>query len=201
MIIYGTNSKLLITQQITETCPNCNTNNTMHISVYQKWAHIFWIPTFPIGKAGGSYCESCNQVLKPKNMPADIRLNYDNIKAQSSLPIWTFSGIGVIVLIAIAVFIFNKQKAQKVTQMIPSIQKGDIMHMKLEDNAYTLVKVNRVKGDSVFLFLNKFQTNNLSGIDDLKSKGYDTLEEGFTIADLKAMDSREEIIDIERNKK
>jgi len=71
---------------------------------------------------------------------------------------------------------------------------------KLESNTYTLVKVNRVKGDSVFLFLNKFQTNKLSGIDDLKSKGYETFEEGFTISDLKAMDKKEEIIDIERYK-
>ncbi len=198
MIVYGTRAKLLKTEFIAEPCPNCNTHNSMQMNVFQKWAHIFWIPFFPIGKTGVSQCTHCQQVLKLKQMPPIIRLGYDNLKSQTNIPIWTFSGIGVIIVIAIAVSISEQQTAKKVTQMIPSLKKNDILHIKLKDNAYTLAKVNRVNKDSVFFFANNYQTDRITDIDNLKDKGYATKEDTLTIADLKGMNEKEQILDIER---
>ena len=198
MIIYGTRAKLLKTEFIAEPCPNCNTQNKMQMNVFQKWAHIFWIPFFPIGKTGVSQCTHCQQVLKLKQMPPMLRMSYDNMKSQTNIPIWTFSGVGVIIVIAIAISISQQQTAKKVTQMIPSLKKNDILHIKLKDNAYTLAKVNRVNKDSVFFFANNYQTDRVTDIDNLKDKGYATTEDTLTVADLKDMNQKEQILDIER---
>jgi hypothetical protein len=199
MIIYGTNAKLVKTEYIGETCPNCNSLNTMSMSIFQRWAHIFWIPTFPIGKTGASHCTHCQQVLNLKQMPEILRISYDNLKSQTRIPIWTFSGVGVIILIGVAVTISNLHTADKVTKMIPALKAGDILQVKLKDNVYTLARVSRVKGDSVFLLPNQFQTDKATGINDLKSKGYETQEELLTTADLQEMNKKEQILDIERD--
>ncbi|RWY50382.1 hypothetical protein [Mucilaginibacter gilvus] len=198
MIVYGTKAKVLLTEAITEPCPNCNTRN-LQMNILQKWAHIFWIPTFPIGKTGVSQCAQCKQVLKEKEMPTALKLSYDNLKLQTKTPIWTFSGIGVIILIGIFVTIHGRQNAERITKMIPALQKGDVLALKFKDNAYSLAKVMQVKGDSVFFVNNKYQTDGESGLNDLKTKEYDTELRFFTIAELKAMNKNEKVIDIDRN--
>jgi hypothetical protein len=199
MIIYGTKAKVIKTEYIAEPCPNCNTLNSLQMNILQKWAHVFWIPFFPIGKTGISQCTHCQQVLVLKNMPPMLRMSYDNMKSDTKIPVWTFSGIGVIIVIAIVINISDRQTAKKVTQMIPSLKKDDILQIKLKDNAYTLAKVNRVKGDSVFLFANSFQIDRATDINKLKDKDYVTTEDTLTVADLKEMNKNERILDIERH--
>ena len=199
MIIYGTNAKVIKTEAITEACPNCNTTNSIIINIWQKWAHIFWVPVLPMGKTGSSECIHCQQVLSLKKMPLILQISYENIKSQTSVPIWTFSGVGVIMLIGVAVTISNLHTANKVTKMIPTLKAGDILQVKLKENVYTLARVSRVKGDSVFLLPNQFQTDKATGINDLKSKGYETQEELLTTADLQEMNKKEQILDIERD--
>ncbi len=198
MIIYGTRSKAVKTEYIAEPCPNCRTLNSMQMHIFQKWAHIFRIPFFSIGKTGISQCTHCQQVLALKNMTPELKLSYDNLKSDTKIPIWTFSGIGVIIVIAIAVNISERQTAKKVSQMISSLKKDDIIHIKLKDKAFTLAKVNRVKGDSVFLFANTYQTDKATSINDLKDKSYSITEDTLTVADLLDMNKEEKILDIER---
>ena len=199
MIVYGTRAKVLATENVIDACPNCNSHNTVHISVLQKWAHIFWIPFFPIGKTGVSQCTNCKQVLKLKEMPAGLRLSYDNIKAQTKTPVWTFAGLMLIAVVAVAITFYEQQKSQKVTQMIPFLKKGDIIHLRLSDTTFTVEKVSRVKGDTVFLLYSKYQINRFMDISDLESKEFETQEEAVTVADLKAQDKKDEIIDIKRD--
>jgi preprotein translocase subunit YajC len=199
MIIYGIKSKVTRTECITEPCPNCNKQNSVQISIWQKWAHIFWIPVLPMGKTGSSECTHCQQVLSLKKMPAILKMSYENVKLQTNTPVWTFSGIGVIIILVIVVNISEKQTAKKVTGMIPSLQKGDILQLKIKDNAYTLAKVNRVKDDTIFISLNKFQTDHSTSLHNLKDKTYETQEEALSVGDLKEMDKKEEILDIERD--
>ncbi|WP_448698980.1 hypothetical protein ACFGVR_18900 [Mucilaginibacter sp. AW1-3] len=104
MIIYGSKATHIITEQIAEQCPHCSSANTMHMSVFQRYAHVYWIPMFGIGKTGVSQCLHCKQVLKLKEMPHALKLAYDNVVLRAKTPLFVFSGlavIAVIVLIAI----------------------------------------------------------------------------------------------------
>lgn len=198
MIIYGTKAKIILTEATTELCPSCNTHN-VYMNVLQKWAHIFWIPTSPIGKTGVSQCTHCQQVLNLKQMPPALKFSYDNIKSQSKTPLWTFSGAAVIAIIFAAAAVHGTQNAERITKMIPALQPNDVLELKIDANAFSLAKVTRVNRDTVFFLNNKYQTDRESGLNDLKTKDYDSEERFFTVADLKEMNKKDKVIDIDRD--
>src|ERR1017187_1201353 len=198
MIIYGSKNKELAKEILTDQCQNCGKQNCVHIHVFQKYAHAFWIPIFPMEKTGGSQCDHCKQVLKLKEMPPSLRAAYDNLKSQTKTPIWTYSGLAIIaVLIAIGL-IGDKTNDEKNAKLVLMPQSGDIFQIKTKDNQYTLYKVDEVQGDSVFVKANNYETNSASGLDDLKKKEYSEDILGFTKTELKQMLDKGEIIDIDR---
>ena len=201
MIIYGTKAKLLKSEITADQCPNCNTANSIQMNVFQRWAHIFWIPFFLIGKTGVSQCLNCRQVLKLKEMPASLKLSYDNLKTQTKIPVWTFAGCFLIVIGSIFFFISEKQKAKKVNEWVLSPQKNDVFHIKLKNDHYTLYRVNKVSNDSVYLALNKYESDREDGLDDVEAKGdtaYDSAQEGIAKPFLIEMAKEGTILDIER---
>ena len=198
MIVYGSKATLLKSEFISEPCPNCNTNNTMQMSIYQRYAHIFWIPFFPIGKIGVSACSNCKQVLKDKNMPASLKLSYENLKSQTQPPIWNFAGLGIVAVIAIAVTINDNQTKKKVSRLVLTPKPGDVLHIKEKDTSYTLYKLTKVTKDSVYLVTCKYQTDQESGLDDLEGKGFDTVENALSRSEFAGMNTDEKILDIDR---
>ncbi|WP_276503545.1 zinc-ribbon domain-containing protein [Terrimonas pollutisoli] len=201
MIIYGTRSKELAKQVLTDKCPNCGTQNSMEIYVFQKYAHVFWIPLFPMSKTALSQCNHCKQVLKEKQMSSSLLSSYSTLKEQSKTPKWTFSGLALIVALVAFAFVSEKKKDEKNAKLILSPQSGDIFEIKTEDHQYTLYKVDGLRGDSVLIRVNNYETNKVSGLNDLKKKGEAAYSEDlFAILkkDLQQMLDKGEIMDIER---
>ncbi len=97
MIIYGSRATHLKSAQSTTTCPSCNTKGSVILSVFGKYAHIFWIPLFPIGKKGISQCQHCKNVLATREMPEAIKREYDELKADCKSPIWQYVGLFIFV--------------------------------------------------------------------------------------------------------
>jgi len=201
MIIYGSKSKELAKDILTDKCPNCGTQNSIDMHVFQKYAHVFWIPFFPMGKTGVSQCDHCKQVLKLKEMSSSLKISYDNLKAQTKVPIWMFSGLVLVAALIAFGVISDKKKDEKNAKLILTPQSGDIFEIKTNDNQYTLYKIAQVQGDSVFVRINNYETNKATGIDDLKRKGDNVYSEevfGLSKAELKQMLDKGEILDIER---
>lgn len=201
MIVYGSKAKQLAKEIIIEKCPNCGKQNSTELYIFQRYAHVFWIPFFPMGKTAVSQCDHCKQVFKLKEMPSSVKSSYENLKLQTKTPIWTFSGLALVaILISIGVVSAQKND-EKNAKLILSPQSGDVFEVKTEDNQYTLFKVDNVKGDSIFLRVNEYETNKISGLNDLKRKGDKAYsEETFPVlkSELKEMLGKGEIIDIER---
>lgn len=201
MIIYGSRSVKQAVEQLSEPCPHCGTSNSLELYVFQKYAHVFWIPFFPLGKTAVSQCNHCKQILKKDEMPSSMLHAYDRIKTKTRVPVWTFAGLALVgVLIAVG-FVSDKQKDEKNAKLIQSPAAGDVFEVRTKEGQYTLMKVAEVKGDSLFIQLHQYETNKLKGLADLKRKG----ESGFTEEvfvllkdDVKAMLKDGEIIDVVR---
>jgi hypothetical protein len=201
MIVYGTKNKELAKEIITDKCPNCGTQNSIDMHVFQKYAHVFWIPFFPTGKTGVSQCDHCKQVLKLKEMPASLKDDYENIKARFKTPLWMFSGLALVAALVAIGIISEKQKGEKNAKFIHAPVAGDIFEIKTKESQYTLYKVDEVNGDSVFVRINNYETNKATGINDLKKKGDSVYSEeayGFSKNELKQMLEKGEIMDIDR---
>jgi hypothetical protein len=80
---------------------HCNSQNTTSAAIYQKIAHVFWMPVFPMGKTGGTECSHCKQILREKELSSDIKPAYDQLKATAKAPISVYWGAAVLILLAI----------------------------------------------------------------------------------------------------
>ncbi len=71
----------------------------------------------------------------------------------------------------------------------------------MKNDHYTLYKVNKVSGDSVYLALNKYEVDREDGLDDIATKGdsaYDSAQEGIAKQFLVEMAKEGTILDIDR---
>jgi hypothetical protein len=199
MIVYGSRSKELEKDILTDQCPNCGKQNSIDMHVFQKYAHVFWIPFFPMGKTGVCQCYHCKQVLTLKEMPASLATSYESLKTRAKTPIWMFSGLGVLAIMITIGFISDKQSDEENARLILMPHAGDVFEIKLGSKQYTLYKVAQVEGDSVFVQLNDYETNKVTGLNDLKKETYSEDLLGFSKSELKQMLEKGDIIDIERN--
>jgi hypothetical protein len=201
MIIYGSNTKQLAKEVLTDICPNCGTQNSVELYVFQKYAHVFWIPFLLLGKTAVSQCDHCKQVLKIKEMPSSLKTAYDNLKSQTKTPIWTFSGLALVAVLITVGILNDKKNDEKNAKLVLTPQSGDIFEIKTKDDQYTLYKVENIEGDSAFIRINQFETNKVTGLADLKRKGESAYSEDvfpFSKTELKIMLDKGEILDIER---
>src|SRR6187402_2989521 len=174
MIIYGSKPvHLKSVQSPTLVCPNCAQTGTVVLSAFSKHAHIFWIPVFPIGRMGVSQCQHCKQVLELKAMPHELKREYDILKAETKVPLWQFSGLGVIaVIIAFATYSSGEDK-KKEAEYLANPVAGDVYRYKTESKQYSTLKVVSVSADSVFVSPNGYETNKMSGIYEIdKAENY-----------------------------
>ncbi len=201
-MVIGTKSTLLKSEYIAGQCPNCHSNYSVQMNVFQRYVHVCWIPFFRFEKTGVSRCDNCHQVLELYRMPESLKLSYERLKVQTRGPLWHFSGLVLALLCVVALIITEKQKIEKVSKLVQSPQKDDIFEVKIKDDQYTLYKVAKVKGDTVYFFANKLQTDQEEGLSQLLDKGpqgfaTDSIY-GLSKSALIKMDKKDEIIDIDR---
>ncbi|MEP6675942.1 MAG: zinc-ribbon domain-containing protein [Ferruginibacter sp.] len=201
MIVYGIKAKELLKETLLDKCPNCGTQNSVDLYIFQRYFHIFWLPVIPVGKTAVSQCSNCKQTLKLKEMPEALKLSYDNVKTKTKTPVWMFSGLALILVIIIVGISEARMKDEKNSKLILSPQKGDIFEIKISSSRYTLYKVDEVSGDSVFVRINNYETNLSSGMDELKRKGdneYSEDEMSISKSGLKKMLDDGEIMNVDR---
>ncbi|MFM7022210.1 MAG: zinc-ribbon domain-containing protein [Flavobacteriales bacterium] len=93
MIIQGIKKKETRNERIFDTCPDCGTKNCIDVTIYQRYYHFFFIPVFPVWKSGEIVCSVCGAQYKSKKLSGDLKLSYENVKRQSILPKYMFSGV------------------------------------------------------------------------------------------------------------
>jgi hypothetical protein len=199
MIIYGTKATLIGKETQFEKCTNCGAQNNVELHMFQRYAHIFWIPFFPIGKTGVSQCGQCKQVLKLKEMPDNLRDAYDRLKKQSKAPVWTFSGLALIVVLIGIGIVSSRQEDARNAKLIADPRKGDVYEVGLSPSSYTLYKVDEIVGDTVYIVQNLYTTNMSTGLGELKSKPYAEDEVvPYSKAELKELFENDKIRDVDR---
>lgn len=105
MIIYGRKASKIAELNIqNSTCPHCENTGTQHISVFGKYAHIYWIPFFPLGKEVVAECAHCKRTISQKEFSSNLKTRYEEQKDQVKRPIWHWAGVGVI---AALILLFN----------------------------------------------------------------------------------------------
>lgn len=199
MIIYGASNKTLAGYVLADKCSNCSQQGCVELYVLQRFFHVFFVPVFAAGKTAGSQCKNCKQKLKLRQMPESYKNEFHSLKGQSRTPVWMYTGLGIVVAFIIIFTLFKNEKKDSNAALILMAQSRDVYEIMISDNRYTLYKVTRVHGDSVFFRVNNYQTNEESGLTAIKKKGNSAYSKNELLLfkkELKVMLDKGEIIDI-----
>lgn len=122
----------------------------------------------PVGKKGGSECQNCYHPLKPKQMPNEIKNEYENLKGETRPPLWQF--IGLVMIASLIIYgIFERKMDKKIeVEHINEPFVGDIYRYKTESNNYSTLLVIEVLPDSVYLVPNEYEFSTMSGINEIE---------------------------------
>jgi hypothetical protein len=202
MIFYGTRSSNIQNGQLKNIkCPNCENETSMTYSIFGKYAHVYWIPFFPIGKVTVTECNSCKKTFELKELPENIitKFQREQEKNSAKTPIWFFSGLIIIAIIAVAGYFLSQQTKAKELEFIDQPQVGDIYQYKTETSNYSTMKIDSVLKDSIYFFVNEMEITKRSGISEIdKDENYKELY-GFSKSKIKEMYTNEEIYEINRD--
>ena len=202
MIFYGRKASRLKDGQLRNvTCPSCDTNTTMTYSIFGKYAHIYWIPTFPMGKENIIECDNCKQTFKVKELPEQIKNKFKLENQDVKTPFWNFSGLAIIACLIASIMYFAKQDDLNAVKYIESPQFGDVYTIDGSESDYSsAMKVIEVTKDSVVVIYNNYETDSYSISEINKPENYDTKQAyGFSLEQIKTMFDTKDISAVKRD--
>ncbi len=202
MIFYGTKAKNLKNSKITAvTCPECHANTDMNFSIFGKYAHVYWIPFFPITKVQIAECNTCHKTFEKKQfsepMLQKIKRNNENNPVKT--PIWFFSGIAIVAILVCTAIYTSNQTDKNEAEYIKNPKKGDIYSLYASKDFYTSMQVDSVLKDSVIFNSNKFETDIKTGIDKIdKPENYTAEKVIYSKKELIELQKKDSIFGVER---
>lgn len=196
MIFYGTRSSSIKNGVIRNvTCPHCQTNTGMNYTVFGKYAHLYWIPFFPIGKQQILECNHCKATYELKNLPEAIRQKFHKEQEQNpaKTPIAHFSFSIIIGLIIVFAFFSGLKTDSDSKDYSENPKVGDVFFETTNSGKYSTSRVIKVTKDSVFVLVNNMEIEKKSSVDKINiDSNFTTAKDGYT---------RKEIIDFYKDGK
>ena len=174
MIIFGLRSAHISTENLKSTsCPKCNSQGSLWISVFRKHTHLFWVPCFPLNKYTGIECSHCKLVLRETEIPRSLSQASMNIKQSSKGPLWQFSGLILIASFIAYVYFSTKHDESDLNEKMTHPKIGDLYEVRTKLGEYTYYKLVTISDDSIYLQTNKFTLTNPSHLPEInKSENY-----------------------------
>lgn len=199
MIFYGTKAAHLKSERVSGVkCSHCDQQTPHNISIYGKYAYLYWIPVFPMSKKGVSECQNCKATLEPKEMSEQLRLKYDNVKRDVKTPYTHWIGTFILSILIGFVFYAGAQHEKDVVEWIANPQQGDIIEYK-PTGYYSTLKVTRVTNDSIFFAPNKYEIEKRRKVYKIdKAENYAEEAYGILKSEYKSMFDTKKFLDVDR---
>ena len=172
----------------------------MTSSIFGKYAYIYWIPLFPIGKESIAECNHCKQTYRVNDLPQQIKSKFDLEKGASGFPIWYFSGLAIIAVLIFGGIYTAKLHDDDVAKYINDPQIGDIYTLEGERSGYhSTMRIQEVTSDSVYALMSDYEYNTTSLSDLDKDENYSGEIYSFSKEDILSLFAEEAIEDINRD--
>ncbi|WGD35192.1 zinc-ribbon domain-containing protein [Olleya sp. YS] len=202
MVFYGTKATTLKEGQLINVqCPNCEEGRSMRYGIYGKYAYLYWIPMFPVGKENYLECNQCKRTYDLKELPNEIKQKFELEKSGASYPIWYFSGLAVLAILVATAFYLSKKDAENDKRYIQEPLVGDVYSVETSQKGfYSSMKVSEVTADSIFVIYNDYEIDKKSKIYKIdKIENYTTERGGFSKAEIKSLFDENVIFEVDRD--
>lgn len=106
IFFFGTGTSVISSFELTGiSCINCGTRNSVFITIYSRYLHLFWIPVLPMGKNSVSKCGHCQQVLEAKQMPPAYREQALEAQQQARIPVTNYLVLAVVGVLFVGIML------------------------------------------------------------------------------------------------
>lgn len=169
-MIYGSRASAVNQLRVDNTvCGHCNETTSQNVVVFGKYAHVMWIPLFPIGKVPVAECNNCKKTIPKEEFSNDLLSAYNSQKSNIKSPKKHWAGLMLIG----AFFVFSKLFSGGGSPNAPSYNgplsatalESDYRASFLETDMYGMTKNPLAEIDSsAFLiktFFNDFMTDEI----------------------------------------
>ncbi|MDO7853767.1 hypothetical protein [Hymenobacter convexus] len=202
MILYGYKGAHVRTAPLPGVaCPFCAAADTLHVSLFSRYAHIYYIPLFPFAKPVVAACANCNLSWDNKALPPALREPIRAAKQATRMPLWTWSGTALLAVGLGWAALAGARDDRENQAYLTAPHVGDIytVRAKADDNAYSLLKVVGVQGSTVEVVANEYTIDNSHPIDQLNEPAKYS-KEPFSLGqfELKIMQNKGQLTDVDR---
>jgi hypothetical protein len=171
IIFFGSRTGHAKTLRVPGVCKNCGASDSVELIVYQRFAHIFWVPIFPTRKTYTTECYRCKTSLVGEQLQNSYPSFYQEARKKVGTPFWSFAGVILVASLVLLISILASIGSIRDEFMIHDPQSGDVYKYRLESGEYSLLKVSEVVDDTVFVLPNNYSTNKITGLRRLMNEG------------------------------
>jgi hypothetical protein len=159
IFIFGTRESHLRTIPTPgHACPACANNEALSLLFFSRYAHLFFVPLFPVSRRMQVVCANCRQSGSESAIPASLLPSAKHLQKQTGRPWWQFIGL-MLVGAAVAFFavaaLTAKPKAEQDKEELARLrqpQVGDVYVLNTADKGNVLLlRVQKVVPDSVYV--------------------------------------------------
>jgi len=188
-MIFGTGVKIMNGVRLDEPeCPGCG-EEALEVEVTHRYAHLYWIPMFPIGKVAVIRCAACGKLWERRKMTASMDDAASRVKNDSPAPRYFFAGTYAIAILVIAGMYVGWKSDRDTASYVRDPHINDLYVVRAELDAlypHQVVRVEEVRGDSIVVAMGTYgyvksdDAAEAISRGDHKKSGY--FSEYFTIA-------------------
>jgi len=205
MIFYGTNGAHVRTAPLPDVaCPSCDTAGSLNVSVFSRYAHIYWIPLFPYSKPLVAQCSHCQQAWEEKALPPAISGPAKDLKKETRAPLLHWAGLGIILVLLGFGAVAGARNDREDKAFLEAPHVGDIYTVRAKDgdDTYSLLKVVAVKGPTVDVVPNEYTINKSDALAELNEPAKYS-KESFSLSqyELKVMQNKGQLTEVDRLEK
>jgi hypothetical protein len=128
LFFFGTGTSLINSFELAGvSCVNCGTRNSVVITVYSRYLHLFWLPVLPLGKSSVSKCRHCQQVFEAKQMPPAYREPALEAQQQARIPVTNYLALAVVGVLFLGIMVVGtiRGRQQPATKQLTANASGE----------------------------------------------------------------------------
>lgn len=183
-----------------ERCSKCDTENTLHFSIFRKYVYLTLIPLFPVGKLVFINCSNCGKNFDYEDLNQNALLKLANEKVKTSF--WMFTGSFTLIVFLIYTLNNYLAKNDETQNLIKNPIEGDVYNLKFSNGYYSNMKIDKVTKDSIYVTHNDFNAYMFYETDDLdKPENYSNRKAYYSRKDILKLYQENEITEIKRKTK
>lgn len=159
MLVFGSRVKAVFSgQQPTDVpCDSCG-RLELRPRVFQRYAHVFWIPMFPVGKKVFFECAHCKRTLAPKEGPTSLAPFARAARRTAKTPLHLFMGLAALAVLVGFAAVQARIESRNTKEWVAAPAVGDLYvldtakvfpDMEEKTFKFVIARVNKVTPDAV----------------------------------------------------